>query len=58
MIKYSKNSKMVVAKSKDEDIIKTFINLFIHADNNIISDSWVSYDWLEEENSGYSHLKY
>ena len=48
----------MVAKSRDEDIIKTFIKRFIPAGNNILFDGWASYDCLDEENSGYSHFKH
>lgn len=54
----TKEFKVVVAKTLDENIIKTFIKRFIPAGNNIVSDGWASYDWLDEVNSGYSHFKH
>lgn len=50
--------KLLLPKIRDEDIIKTLIKRFIPEGNNIVWDGWASYNWLDEENSGYSHFKY
>ena len=44
--------------SRDTEATKKFIEKFIEKGNTIITDGWMSYNYLDQVNSGYTHIKY
>ena len=44
--------------SRDIPTIKKFFEKFIKKGNTIATDGWISYYYLDEVNSGYTHIKY
>ena len=42
--------------SRDAITLEKFITKFVKKGNNIISDGWEDYQFLDSPNSGYSHI--
>ena len=49
------NFRIVLTRERDAATLKRFITKFIPAGNNIISDGWAGYEWINNLNSGYRH---
>ena len=54
----TKSFRIEATFSRDTETIKKFINKFIEKGNTIITDHWMSYNYLDAANSGYSHIKH
>lgn len=49
--------KIVVPKKRDTETMKNLIYRFIPEGNRIVTDSWSSYDWLDNPDSGYINYR-
>ena len=54
----TKQFRIVGTLTRDANAISKFIKKFICPGNIIITDSWQAYNWLNEPNSGYSHINF
>ena len=54
----TRNFMVVVAKDRDESTMKKFCNRLIPKGNNIVTDGWASYDWIDDLNSGYRRFRH
>jgi len=54
----SKDFRLEAVFNRDEITIKSFISRNVEIGNNIVSDDWSSYDYLDNNFSGYSHIKH
>ena len=55
----TKDFHVVVTKTRDSNILEKFIRKMISTGNNIVTDGWAGYEWIEDANSGYrrySHI--
>ena len=52
----SKQIRLEASLNRDSNTIKKFINKFIGYGNIIVSDGWSAYSWIDDNNSGYSHI--
>ena len=44
--------------NRDESSIKKYISMYIETGNNICSDGWATYNYLDNELSGYHHYRH
>ena len=49
----TKEFRIEAAYTRDTATLKEFINTFIEPGNNIITDGWAGYNFLDQPNSGY-----
>ena len=49
----SKDFHIVATKNRDAVTLETFIRRMIPVGNNIVTDGWPGYDWMDQANSGY-----
>ena len=52
----TKKFRLEATLSRDTLTIKTFIKKFIGYGKTIVSDGWSAYSWIDDNNSGYSHI--
>ena len=52
----SKKFRLEASLNRDSTTTKKFINKFIGYGNTIVSDGWSAYSWIDDNNSGYSHI--
>ena len=52
------NIRIDLYRTRNENDIKNFINNHIKINNNIITDGWPSYNYLDLPNSGYTHERF
>ena len=50
--------RLEISKDRSSETIKKIITKHIDKGNIIISDSWPSYNWLDDLNNGYVHIKH
>lgn len=49
----NKDFRLVLARNRDADTIKTFVERTIPIGNCLVTDGWDGYDWADIQNSGY-----
>ena len=54
----TKDFCFVVSKIRDEYTTKEFITRYIPTGNNIVTDGWSGYDWIDRANSGYTRFEH
>lgn len=54
----SKYFRLEAVFNRDEITIKSFISKNVEIGNNIVSDGWSSYDYLDNNNVGYNHIRH
>ena len=52
------NFRCNISKIRNNVYLKKFIEKYIKRGNNIISDGWSGYSFLNNNNSGYIHISY
>ena len=52
----SKNFRIVVSKSRETDVVKSFYYRYIRKCNHIVTDGFNSYNFWNNINSGYDHI--
>ena len=50
----TKEFPLVVAKHRNTESLKSFIKKLIPEGNNLVTDGWHGYDWVDNANSGYT----
>ena len=54
----TKDFRIVVSKTRDEEATKEFITRYIPTGNNIVTDGLSAYDWIDRANSGYTRFEH
>ena len=54
----NKNFRIVGSFNRDSLTSSRFIKKFVRTGNQIVTDSWGGYNWLDSADSGYEHIKY
>lgn len=54
----TKEFRIEASFERDTPTIKKFISKYVETGNNIVSDGWSSYNYLDNINSGYLHIKH
>ena len=54
----TKDFRVVVSKTRDQASLKEFITRYIPKGNNIVTDGWSSYEWIDHANSGYTRFEH
>ena len=52
------NIRVDLYKTRNENNMKNFINNHIKINNNIVTDGWASYDFIDSPNSIYTHERF
>jgi transposase-like protein len=50
----TKEFRLVVAKDRNTETLKSFIKKLIPEGNNLVTDGWHGYDWVDNSYSGYT----
>ena len=54
----TKEFRIVASYKRDSLTLAAFIKKYIKTGNNIITDSWAGYNWIDSPASGYQHIKF
>ena len=52
----NKNFRIEAVKSRDSDILEKIIRHHVGIGNNIVTDGWGAYNWMNSLNSGYHRI--
>ena len=50
--------RLVGTYSKDTDSLLNFLTKYVCPGNTIITNQWAGYEWLNNPQSGYSHISF
>ena len=54
----TKNFRIIGSFNRDASTLSRFIKKFVRTGNQIVTDSWGGYNWIDSAESGYQHIKY
>ena len=54
----TKDFRIVVSKRRDQAALKESITRYIPKGNNIVTDGWSGYEWVDQIDSGYTRFEH